>query len=339
MRFSRVVLAAASHETPPTVITTAAIEDRLAPVYGRLGLHPGRIELMTGIQERRSWPAGTTPSDVAVRAGRAALAASGVPAERIGLLVHASVCRDFLEPATASVVHHQLGLSEECQAFDLSNACLGVISASGVVANLIESGQIDAGLVVAGEIGAPLVDATVERLNADPSVTRKSIKASFASLTIGSGAAAFVLCRDDVAEGHRVEALTQRTATEHNDLCRGAETATGLDMRTDAEALLRAGLVLAGRTYRAFRAEWDHEPDRALAHQVGRAHTRALYEQLGLAEDLGLVTYDKLGNVGAAALPMTLSMAAARGFVQPGQRVALLGIGSGLSCAMMGVTW
>ena len=62
MRFSRVVLAAATHEMPPEVLTTEAIEDRLAPVYERLGLHPGRIELMTGIQERRFWPEAVAPS-------------------------------------------------------------------------------------------------------------------------------------------------------------------------------------------------------------------------------------------------------------------------------------
>ena len=188
MRYKNVAIAGLGYAVPPKILSSAAIEDALAPVYERIGLHAGRLELMTGIKERRYWDSEVKPSDAAVLAARDALQKAGKNGQEVDVLIHASVCRDFLEPATASVVHEQLGLRAECQMFDLSNACLGVASSMAMAAQLIESGSIQSALVVAGEIGKPLVDATIAHLNSDESVTRKSIKSSFASLTIGSGA-------------------------------------------------------------------------------------------------------------------------------------------------------
>jgi acyl-CoA:acyl-CoA alkyltransferase len=336
------VLAGLAHELPPEVVTSAAIEDRLAPLYVRLGLVPGRLELMTGIRERRFWPEPVRPSKIAALAGEKALLASGLDRGRIGALVHASVCRDFLEPATASVVHHALGLPKSALAFDLSNACLGVLNGVALLADLVRAGRIEAGLVVSGEDGRPLVDRTIAQLLADDRATRQSIKGAFASLTIGSAACAIVVSRAELApNGHVITGSVHRTASEHHVLCQGGEDGV-MEMHTDAEALLAAGLALAKETWGGFLEALAWSPrsiTKTITHQVGRAHTRALYEALGLDERSGHVTYDRLGNVGSAALPITLSLASETGFVSRGDRVALLGIGSGLSSMMMGIEW
>lgn len=352
MRYQDVVIAGIGHELPPRVLSSAAIEDRLGPVYRRLGLADGRLELMTGIRERRYWAEAVRPSDVAARAGEDAIAKSGVDRAKIGCLIHASVCRDFLEPATANVVHDRLRLRPSCQVFDVSNACLGVLSGMLMIANMIELGQIEAGMVVAGELGKGLVDSTIERLLRDATLTRRSIKSSFASLTIGSGAAAVVLARQGAVEaGHRIMGASVLAATEHHPLCRGGSEGSGdtgvlegggLDMATDAEALLAAGIALARENFDAFQREvgWDaSQVARILTHQVGRAHHKALFDALGLDERKSFVTYDFLGNVGSVSLPITLGLAAEQGFVARGHKVALLGIGSGLSSVMMGVEW
>lgn len=353
MKFERVVIAGLGHDLPPERLTSDAIEDRLAPVYERIGLHAGRLELMTGIRSRRFWPGVVRPSGVATVAGRRALEASGVDPSRVGALIHASVCRDFLEPATANVVHHALGLPASSQVFDVSNACLGVLNGMVLVANMIESGWIDAGLVVAGEIGKPLVDSTIAGLLADDTLTRKSIKGAFASLTIGSGAAAVLLAHEDVApNGHRFLGATVRNATQHHELCRGGAAAEGhapqdagvgansaLDMNTDAEALLVAGIDLAKDNYAAFTNEVLATPDRVVTHQVGKAHHMTLFAALGLDTDRAYTTFEELGNVGSVSVPITLAMAVEAGFVQSGDDVALLGIGSGLSSIMAGFRW
>ena len=69
---------AAAYELPPNIVTSTGIEERLAPVYERLKLPSGRLEMMTGIRERRFWDPGTPPSRGAALAGRKALEAASV---------------------------------------------------------------------------------------------------------------------------------------------------------------------------------------------------------------------------------------------------------------------
>lgn len=347
MRFHDIALAGLAHALPDDVLTSARIEERLAPLYARLALSPGRLELLSGIRERRTWPRGTRPSTVAARAGAIALERAGIPRERIGVLVHASVCRDFLEPATASVVHRELGLCARSQAFDLSNACLGFANALVVVANMVERGEVEAGLVVAGEDGGPLVEATIARLLAiadDPRAdARGELKRAFASLTIGSGAAACVVTRGARApDAPRLLAGASLAATEHVDLCSGdfAAGADGPLMATDSEALLRAGCALAVDTWTEFEREsgWSRaEVDRVVTHQVGSAHKKLLFESLGLDPTRDFPTCATLGNMGSVSLPASLALAREAGFVRAGDRTALLGIGSGLQCLMLAV--
>lgn len=356
MRFEHVRIAGLGHEMPPSELTSLALEDRLAPVYERLKLHPGRLELMTGIAARRFWPDPVAPSEIATLAGKKALERSGLSADTMGCIVHASVCRDFLEPATANLVHEALGLPKQCQVLDVSNACLGVLNGMLMVANQIELGQIKAGIVVAGENGKPLVDSTIAKLLADPNLTRKSMKGAFASLTIGSGAAAIVLAHSDLMpEGAVFEGAQVRAATEHNRLCRGGSATQGhapmdagvdagsaLDMSTDAEALLHAGIEIAGETWSEFSKEMGFEstpPDRVITHQVGKAHHLLMFGALGLDPETAFTTFETLGNMGSVSWPMTLSLALDAGFVKRGHRVSILGIGSGLSCMMAGVKW
>ena len=113
MRYQNVRLAAFGLALPEERISSEELEQRLAPIYDRFRLRIGRLELMSGIKERRFFPPGTRPSEIAARAGAEALERSGVARDRIGCLIHASVSRDFLEPATATVVHHELGLPDE----------------------------------------------------------------------------------------------------------------------------------------------------------------------------------------------------------------------------------
>ena len=90
------------------------------------------------------------------------------------------------------------------------------------VANMIELGQIRAGVVVGTESSRALVEATIDHLNADTSLSRNDIKAAFASLTIGSGSAAIVLCDRELSRtGNRLLGGVMQTATEHCELCQG----------------------------------------------------------------------------------------------------------------------
>jgi 3-oxoacyl-[acyl-carrier-protein] synthase-3 len=314
---------------PDEIWTSAAIEERLKPLYDRLKLPAGRLELMTGIKARRMWAPGTKPSDASAAAGRNVLKASALRADQMEVFIHSAVCRDMLEPATASFSHRKIGLGPDCQVFDVSNACLGFLN----------------GMVASGENGRPLVDRTIKHLLETP-LDRNAIKPFFANLTIGSAAVAAVICHEDLISAgrpkHRLLCGSVHAETKHSELCQGDSDGDTLVMETDSEQLLLAGMDVAKATWAKFTAEsgWGTgTPDRVITHQVGSVHRRKLYEtlQLDAAKDFASVEF--LGNTGSAALPATLALAIEQGALQSGQKAALLGIGSGLNSLMLAVEW
>ncbi|MSR59895.1 MAG: 3-oxoacyl-ACP synthase III [Planctomycetaceae bacterium] len=348
MRYQHVCVEAFGYSLPPHVVTSAQIESRLAPVYERFHLPAGRLELMTGIRERRFWDRGILPGTISAESAEGALAASGLDRRHIGCLIHGSVCRDQLEPATASGVHHALKLPNAALVFDLSNACLGLLDGMVLLANMIELGQVRAGLVVGTEMGRDLVEGTIDTLLAAPDLTKQDVKLAFASLTIGSGSAAVVLCDRKLSRtGRRLLGGAWQADTSSHQLCAGGVTGQNDSddrprMQTDSEALLHAGVALAESTWTQTKQalHWDNASvSRSFTHQVGRAHRKLLYDRIGLDPAIDFSTVEFLGNTGAAALPLTVALGIERGFVKPGDRVALLGIGSGLNALMLGLDW
>ena len=344
MRFQNVALESIAYALPDEVVSSSALESRLAPLYERLKLPQGRLELMTGIRERRFWSQTIKPSEASALAGKAVFEKSQFGPEAIDCVVHAAVCRDHLEPATAASVHGILGLAEHAQIFDLSNACLGFLNAMVLCASMIEQGHIKTAMIVSGEDGKPLVDHTIEEL-LKKDLDRKAIKPYFANLTIGSGAVAAVLCHESLLDKHApmLMAATVKTNTDARFLCQGGTAGeSALHMQTDSEELLDAGVHLAEKNWKAFKADTGWADDTAnclVCHQVGKRHQALLYERLGLDASKDFSTFPFLGNIGSASVPITLAHACEAEAIHPGDSVALLGIGSGLSSIMLALEW
>ena len=348
MRYQNVCLETLAYTLPAEIVTSIEIEARLAPLYGRLRLPEGRLELMTGIRERRFWEPGTLPSQKSIESAEKAIRAAGIDRSEIGALVHASVCRDYLEPGTACGVHHGLGLSSDCLIYDVSNACLGILNGMVQVANMIELGQINAGIVVGTESSRQLVETTIDWLNRDTSLTRDDVKLAVASLTIGSGSAAVILTHKDVSQTRNfISSAAAYADTQGHQLCHSGcdeAVATGMQplMRTDSERLMRDGIATGAQAFRGFLAEsgWDvSDIDKTFCHQVGGAHRKLMLESFGLDAATDFTTFPVLGNTGSVALPITMAMGIEQGHLQPGDRVAMLGIGSGINVLMLGVEW
>lgn len=347
MKYSDVCIESFGYTLPEEIWTSDEVERRLKPLYERLRLPEGRLELMTGIRERRFWSPQTPPSQLSVSSCRLALEAAGMAAMDVGCLIHGSVCRDFLEPATACTVHHQVGLPPSCFIFDVSNACLGILTGMVQAANMIQLGQIKSALVVGSEGGRQLVENTIATLNHDTTLTRKSIKSAVASLTIGSASCAVLLTHRSISQtDNRLLAAAVQANTQHCDLCQSHNDQAGADMQplmqTDSEKLMHHGVETGVQTMGGFLAAsgWAiADIDRAVCHQVGTAHQKLMLESLGINPELDYATFPWLGNTGSAALPITMAVACEREFIQPGQNVAMLGIGSGINCMMLAVNW
>ena len=340
MSFSSVVIEGMAYSMPPNIYHSSDIEEKLSPLYDRLKLPLGRLELMTGISERRLWPSDFRPSQASAEAG-IKLLQSGIDGSDVDLLIHCSVCRDRLEPATASYVHRLMGLKGGTQILDISNACLGFLNALVLAGSMIETGQIRRAILVAGENGAPLVEKTIQLLN-EGKHTRKSIKPFFANLTIGAGAVAWSIAHRDLVDKDCpvLGSWATETDTSHNELCEGDVSGNDLIMQTDSEELLHAGISVAKRAWAKFLKvqNWKPEnPELVITHQVGKAHTQAVLKALSVDPVINFSSFEHLGNCGSVSLPITYTLACEKDSKNIFRKTALLGIGSGLSSLMLAI--
>ena len=318
----------------PELVTSGDIDERLAPFYERTGATPGLLESLAGIRERRQWPEGVSFMEAAALAGEKAIASSGIDRSRIGLMVDTSVCRERLEPSSAVTVHDRLNLPPTCMNFDISNACLGFLNGMHLAGTMLESGQLDYVLVVDGEGTRQIHDNTINRLLA-PEATVDDMFSNFASLTLGSGSAAMVLGRHSENPGsHKLVGGFFRAATRHHELCVGS-----LDgMNTDTRGLLEAGTEVT-------KLAWEDAGDKVgwydmryyVLHQVSQVHTQAIIDTLGIDSERVPRSFPTLGNIGPAAIPITL--ASIQHKLEPGDGVMLQGMGSGINAAIVELQW
>ncbi len=318
----------------PHVTTSEQIDDRLRPALKRLRLPEGLLQRVAGIHERRNWGGAATFDQAAIEAGTRALAEAGVRPDEVGLLINTSVTRPHLEPSVAVRLHHGLGLPSSAINFDIANACLGFVNGMSLAAQMIDSGQIRYAVIIDGEDADEIQVNTIERLTR-PGIKRADFMSEFASLTLGSGAAAAVIGPADAhPSGHRMLGGITRAATQFHNVCVGSVDG----MFTDAKALLKGGMDLVVSAWREATREWSWQGmDRYILHQVSNVHTNAFIKAVGLDRARVPLTYPKYGNVGPASIPMTLVDEAPN--LQRGNRVLLMGVGSGLNTSMLELAW
>jgi 3-oxoacyl-[acyl-carrier-protein] synthase-3 len=374
MKYSRVHIESIGYQLPPVVVSTAELESRLAPVYQALKMSPGQLELLTGINERRWWEPGYPLSQGAAAAARKALAASDVTPDEVDVLIYAGVCREQFEPATACAVAHELKVGGDAAVYDVSNACLGVLNGIVDIANRIELGQARAGLVVSAETAREINENVIDRMvrTKSPEFFRESV----ATLTGGSGAVAVLVTGEELSREKRRKLLggVTQSAPQYHGLCRWGvqsilpatvntfEKVFGLQaramlqrsidfglrhvmvpfMETHAGEVLKYGVELGMRTWKKFlgKVGWGMDQlDKVICHQVGAGHRDAVLKALGIPPEKEFSTFEFLGNMGTVSLPLTAALAEERDFLQPGDKVGFLGIGSGLNCMMLGLEW
>ena len=356
MKYSTVFIDSFGYELAPNIVTTDELEEKLAPFYETVGFEPGQLEILTGIKERRYWDKDHTLAEHAAVAGQRALDEADISPDQIGALVYCGVGQDGFEPATSCSVADRLNIGGDAHIYDVKSACLGMVTGIVHVANEIELGHIKAGLVVSCETARQIVDSTIHEIN-----THKNIdfyKDAIATMTGGSGAAAVLLTDGSFGingiggnpdnRKHALKGGVVKNAIEYHALCnwgfeqKGMPTDSKVIMRTQAQGVLENGLVLAKKTFDAFKKEFNlppDKPDKFIGHQVGAAHHQRFYKTLNVDIKKDFCTYPFLGNMGTVSLPITAAIADERGFLQPEDFVGFIGVGSGLNCYILGVEW
>ena len=306
-------VASVAMAVPETVVPSAAVAERL-------GVSGDWIESRTGIRERRIAGPGETLTDLATLAGERALAAAGVDAAELDLVVVATLTADRRLPNAAPLVAARLGATG-AGAFDLGAACTGFVAALNLAVGQIESGRARMVLVIGAE--------TLSR------VTDRDDKRTAGLFADGAGAA--VVCSSGSS---RIGPSVWGADGSESELI----TLTGDDglIRMNGHDTFRhavARLIEATRDALA-TADLDvSEIDLFVFHQANGRILSAVAEALELAPEKVADYVGAFGNTSTASIPIALAQADADGRLRPGSRVLLAAFGSGLTWSAITIEW
>ncbi|MEK7431935.1 MAG: 3-oxoacyl-ACP synthase III [Cyanobacteriota bacterium] len=342
MQFTGVSILSVCDIEAEEILSSESIEKELFPYVEKFTQRSNFISLLTGIKERRVWAKkDLKSSESGTRAAVLALEKANLDKSKIDIIINTSVTRDFIEPSVASLVHGNLGLRDDCINFDISNACLGFVTAIDMGSTLIETGKVDYVLITNGETSSNFTNNAIDFIKKD-NLTEKDFRLVFANLTMGSGATAMILCKSELAPSNAPKIISSvalsDTKDEHNKLCIGQVE----KVMTDGNQLLTYGLQLASKTIKfgAEKYDWDKKQfDHYICHQVGEIYSRKVMEVWETDFSKFYKTYPNFGNMGPASVVFTLSKAISDGTIKKGERILLGGIGSGINCNLMEVAF
>lgn len=286
------------------------------------------IRSRSGIRERRFVSEGVHTSTMSVAAGRRAMERAGVTADELDLIIVATSSPDHLTPPVSSQVQDELGA--RCGAMQMAVGCTGFVYALVTANQFIATGTYDTILVVGAELisrwinyddrstavlfgdgaGAVVVQATEEPCGLLGHVLGSD----------GSGAEHIIVPAGGIAEPPTAENIEAGRTAIHMNGREVFKFATRILVEALQEGLDRAGLM-------------PDDVDLLVPHQANARIIHYAAEQMGFPLEKVVVNVDRYGNTSAASVPLALCEALEEGRVRPGDTLALVAFGSGLTWA------
>lgn len=274
----------------------------------------------TGIRFRHLAGEGETTSTLATDAARRALAAAGIEAQAIDLIVLATATPDQTFPATATRVQAALGI-DDCVAFDVAAVCSGFLYALQVADTMIRAGAHRRALVIGAETFSRILDWE-DRTTC---------------VLFGDGAGAIVLEAREV-EDEGILAVRLHADGRHNELLYvdGGPSTTGTvgKLRMKGREVFRHAVVNLAAVLRETMAVTGHDPseiDWLIPHQANARILDATARKLDLSPERVVVTVDQHANTSAASVPLALDTAVRDGRIRRGQLLVLEAMGGGFT--------
>jgi len=298
---------------PPNVVTNQDLARRV-------DTSDEWIVTRTGIKERHIAEPDQASSDLAVEASRTALAAAGIAAAEVDLIIVATSTPDFVFPSTACLVQARLG-ANGCAAFDVQAVCSGFVYAIALADSLVRTGQARTALVIGAEVFSRILDWS------DRSTC----------VLFGDGAGAVVLRADTRpgilasvlhADGSQAEILSVP-----GNVSGGAIVGTPF-VRMDGQAVFKFAVRVLDEVARETVARCGltlADIDWLIPHQANVRILEATAKRLKLPRERLIVTVDRHANTSAASVPLALDLAVRDGRIRPGHRVMLQGVGGGFT--------
>jgi len=311
MIYSRIV--GTGSYLPPRIVTNAEFA-------ARLDTSDAWIRERTGIAQRHIAAETQTSSDLALEASRAALAAAGMQAADLDLIVVATSTPDFIFPSTACLLQAKLGVANST-AFDLQAVCSGFVYALATADNFIRAGTHKSALVVGAEVFSRILDWNDRGT----------------CVLFGDGAGAVVLAAGSKPGLHasvlRADGSHAGILSVPGNVCGGRIVGSPYLQMQGGQVFKFAVKVLdevARETVAAAGMRLE-DIDWLIPHQANVRILEATAKKLGLPRDRLVVTVDHHGNTSAASVPLALDEFVRAGKIRPGHRVLMQGVGGGFT--------
>jgi 3-oxoacyl-[acyl-carrier-protein] synthase-3 len=309
----RSVIVGTGSALPELRVTNADLAERVETT------HEWIVE-RTGIEARHIAGDGETTATLATEAAGKALAAAGVPAEKVGLIVLATATPDQTFPASATRVQTALGIND-CIAFDVQAVCTGFLYALSIADNMLKGGMADYALVIGSETFSRILDWE-DRTTC---------------VLFGDGAGALLLeAQDTVDRG--ILATRLHADGRHNDLLfvDGGVSTTGTvgKLRMKGREVFRHAVVNLADVLNEVLTAAGHtaeEVDWVVPHQANKRILDATAKKLGLDPARVIVTVDQHANTSAASVPLALDVAVKDGRIKQGDLIVLEAMGGGFT--------
>jgi 3-oxoacyl-[acyl-carrier-protein] synthase-3 len=278
------------------------------------------IRTRTGICQRHLAAPGQTSSVLAHEAAQRAIAAAGIAADQIGLIIVATSTPDFVFPSTACLLQGKLGI-KGCAAFDVQAVCSGFIYALDIADKFIRGGSCKHALVVGAEVFSRILDWNDRGT----------------CVLFGDGAGAVVLAASDKPGIHasvvHADGSQAGILSTPGQLCGGKVTGDPF-LRMDGQAVFKFAVRVLDEVARETLALCGMQPgnvDWLIPHQANVRILEATAKKLGLDASHVVVTVDRHANTSAASVPLALDVAIRDGRIKAGQKVLLEGVGGGFT--------
>jgi 3-oxoacyl-[acyl-carrier-protein] synthase III len=278
------------------------------------------IVARTGIRARHFAEADVTSSDLGFEAATRALAAAGIDATAIDLIIVATSTPDMVFPSAACIVQNKLGIAG-CTAFDIQAVCSGFVYALTVADAMIKVGAAQRALVIGAEVFSRILDFS-DRTTC---------------VLFGDGAGAVVL---EASETPGILASDLHADGRHvGILCVPGQVSGGKVLgdpflKMDGKAVFKLAvgvLESSARTVLEKAGKSESDIDWLIPHQANIRIMQSTARKLQLAPEKLVVTVDEHGNTSAASIPLALDVAVREGKVKPGDTVLLEGVGGGFT--------
>lgn len=315
---------------PDTVLTNADLSARLGTDIDDF------VSNVLGIRERRVCAADESVADLAERAGRAALAARGIRATDIDLLIVATDTPEYITPATSSEVHGRLG-THGAGTFDVNSACAGFVTALDIAGKyIVADARYRRILVIAAYAMSKYVDYTDKKTS---TIFADGAGAVIVEASAEPGIVATELRADGrLVGGMGVFAGGTKEPVTADVLATGDRNRLRFVTKYPAE-VNEEGWPDIARTVLERAGADTGDVDLWLWTQVNRSTIEVVMRSLGVPLERAHLIMEHWGYTGSACLPMALHDALERGRVKDGDLLMLTGSGAGLAMGALALRW